>query len=92
MAFTFHMVYAAKVCTVLQLCSCGIDCISAFRLCVCVCVCVVYPLFRAHADQFAFFGSESCGRLQDQQNGVVSDRPEDMVDAFHTFFGIAALS
>ena len=60
--------------------------------CVCVCVCVVYPLFRAHADQFAFFGSESCGRLQDQQNGVVSDRPEDMVDAFHTFFGIAALS
>ncbi len=36
MAFTFHMVYAAKVCTVLQLCSCGIDCISAFRLCVCV--------------------------------------------------------
>ena len=61
-------------------------------VCVCVCVCVVYPLFRADANQFAFFGSESCGCLQDEQNGGISDRPEDMVDAFHTFFGIAALS
>ncbi|KAL0049986.1 hypothetical protein WJX82_002124 [Trebouxia sp. C0006] len=29
---------------------------------------------------------------QDEENGGISDRPEDMVDAFHTFFGIAALS
>lgn len=30
--------------------------------------------------------------LQDENDGGISDRPEDMVDAFHTFFGIAALS
>ena len=30
--------------------------------------------------------------LQDEHDGGISDRPEDMVDAFHTFFGIAALS
>ena len=35
---------------------------------------------------------ECCGRLQDEDNGGISDRPADMVDAFHTFFGIAALS
>ena len=52
----------------------------------------VYPLIRAHTTQFEFFGSEKCGRLQDEHNGGISDRPEDMVDAFHTFFGIAALS
>ena len=53
---------------------------------------VVYPCTRAHANQFEFFEGESCGRLQDEDNGGISDRPEDMVDAFHTFFGIAALS
>lgn len=30
--------------------------------------------------------------LQDEHDGGISDRPEDMVDAFHTFFGVAALS
>lgn len=29
---------------------------------------------------------------QDEVDGGISDRPEDMVDVFHTFFGIAALS
>lgn len=29
---------------------------------------------------------------QDQEDGGISDRPEDMVDVFHTFFGIAGLS
>ena len=30
--------------------------------------------------------------IQDEHDGGISDRPEDMVDAFHTFFGVAALS
>lgn len=30
--------------------------------------------------------------LQDEEDGGISDRPEDAVDAFHTFFGMAALS
>ena len=30
--------------------------------------------------------------VQDEHDGGISDRPEDMVDAFHTFFGLAALS
>ena len=30
--------------------------------------------------------------FQDEHDGGISDRPEDMVDAFHTFFGVAALS
>lgn len=30
--------------------------------------------------------------VQDEHDGGISDRPEDMVDAFHTFFGVAALS
>ena len=30
--------------------------------------------------------------LQDEHEGGISDRPEDMCDVFHTFFGIAALS
>lgn len=29
---------------------------------------------------------------QDEHQGGISDRPEDMCDVFHTFFGIAALS
>lgn len=33
-----------------------------------------------------------CTCMQDENDGGISDRPEDMVDAFHTFFGIAALS
>ena len=31
-------------------------------------------------------------RLQDEHDGGISDRPEDAVDVFHTFFGIAGLS
>ena len=27
--------------------------------------------------------------LQDEHGGGISDRPDDMVDVFHTFFGIA---
>lgn len=30
--------------------------------------------------------------MQDEARGGISDRPEDMVDVFHTFFGIAGLS
>ena len=30
--------------------------------------------------------------LQDEDDGGISDRPEDAVDVFHTFFGIAGLS
>ena len=30
--------------------------------------------------------------MQDEEDGGISDRPEDMVDVFHTFFGIAGLS
>lgn len=30
--------------------------------------------------------------MQDEHGGGISDRPEDMCDVFHTFFGIAALS
>ncbi len=29
---------------------------------------------------------------QDEEDGGISDRPEDLVDVYHTFFGIAALS
>jgi geranylgeranyl transferase type-2 subunit beta len=31
-----------------------------------------------------------CG--QDSENGGISDRPDDAVDVFHTFFGVAGLS
>ncbi|CAI7794563.1 unnamed protein product [Closterium sp. NIES-53] len=31
-------------------------------------------------------------RTQDEERGGISDRPNDMVDVFHTFFGIAGLS
>jgi geranylgeranyl transferase type-2 subunit beta len=30
--------------------------------------------------------------LQDEDGGGISDRPEDQVDVYHTFFGIAGLS
>ena len=30
--------------------------------------------------------------LQDEEGGGISDRPEDQVDVYHTFFGIAGLS
>lgn len=33
-----------------------------------------------------------CVRSQDEHDGGISDRPDDMVDVYHTFFGIAALS
>jgi geranylgeranyl transferase type-2 subunit beta len=29
---------------------------------------------------------------QDSENGGISDRPDDAVDVFHTFFGVAGLS
>jgi prenyltransferase beta subunit len=29
---------------------------------------------------------------QDPEKGGISDRPDDMADVFHTFFGIAGLS
>jgi hypothetical protein len=29
---------------------------------------------------------------QDEEDGGISDRPDDMVDVYHTFFGIAGLS
>eukprot|EP00850_Spirogloea_muscicola_P022913 SM000318S12215 [mRNA] locus=s318:104839:107258:+ [translate_table: standard] len=31
-------------------------------------------------------------RCQDDERGGIADRPEDMVDIFHTFFGLAGLS
>jgi len=30
--------------------------------------------------------------MQDAEDGGISDRPEDAVDVFHTFFGVAGLS
>lgn len=30
-----------------------------------------------------------CQTAQDEEGGGISDRPEDMVDVYHTFFGIA---
>lgn len=30
--------------------------------------------------------------IQDPENGGIADRPGDMVDVFHTCFGIAGLS
>lgn len=30
--------------------------------------------------------------VQDEEEGGISDQPEDMADVFHTFFGIAGLS
>lgn len=30
--------------------------------------------------------------LQDEEDGGISDRPEDMADIYHTYFGIAGLS
>lgn len=30
--------------------------------------------------------------MQDEDDGGISDRPEDMTDVYHTFFGIAGLS
>lgn len=29
---------------------------------------------------------------QDEHGGGISDRPDDMVDIFHTFFGVGALA
>lgn len=33
-----------------------------------------------------------CWLPQDEDGGGISDRPEDQVDVYHTFFGIAGLS
>ena len=30
--------------------------------------------------------------MQDEERGGISDRPDDMVDVYHTFFGVAGLS
>ncbi|GFH15685.1 uncharacterized protein HaLaN_11957 [Haematococcus lacustris] len=35
---------------------------------------------------------EAALRFIDEDDGGISDRPEDMADVYHTFFGIAALS
>lgn len=41
----------------------------------------------------AFFAPpDSCLPVQDSKNGGISDRPGDMVDVFHTVFGLAGLS
>lgn len=32
------------------------------------------------------------GKLQDTENGGISDRPDDAVDVYHTYFGIAGTS
>ena len=32
------------------------------------------------------------GMAQDEEGGGISDRPEDQVDVYHTFFGVAGLS
>jgi prenyltransferase beta subunit len=37
-------------------------------------------------------GQEFILSCQDPDNGGISDRPDDMADVFHTFFGIAGLS
>ena len=29
--------------------------------------------------------------LQDMENGGISDRPDDAIDVFHTFFGVAGI-
>lgn len=34
-------------------------------------------------------GLATCAMLQDDERGGISDRPDDMADVFHTFFGIA---
>ena len=39
-----------------------------------------------------FQGLTQIAALQDEHDGGISDRPEDAVDVFHTFFGIAGLS
>jgi hypothetical protein len=36
--------------------------------------------------------SDADGDLQDPEHGGIADRPGDMVDVFHTQFGIAGLS
>ncbi len=48
---------------------------------------LLWQLLRSHAMHHA---APSC--LQDEHDGGISDRPEDAVDVFHTFFGIAGLS
>ena len=37
-------------------------------------------------------GCVMCEHVQDEHGGGISDRPEDMVDVYHTFFGLAGLS
>ncbi len=46
----------------------------------------MYLLIIARTVQLAFFRSENYSRLQDENSGGISDRPEDIIDAFHTFF------
>ncbi len=36
--------------------------------------------------------SKPSALLQDEDDGGISDRPEDMCDVFHTYFGIGGLS
>ena len=42
--------------------------------------------------QWCLLTTQGCGEVQDEHGGGISDRPNDMVDVFHTFFGIASLS
>lgn len=31
------------------------------------------------------------GKSQDMENGGISDRPDDAVDVYHTYFGVAGM-
>ena len=56
------------------------------------------PAESKHAQAMPFEHRSVLGKLlmwlllQDEVGGGISDRPEDMVDVYHTFFGIAGLS
>ena len=55
--------------------------ITLSQVCVCVCVCAS-----------AFEWMTRYGRDQDGDDGGIADRPGDLADVFHTFFGLAGLS
>ncbi|KAH9792957.1 Geranylgeranyl transferase type-2 subunit beta [Citrus sinensis] len=57
-------------------------------------------LMRAFFSQADFMMEHSCRfslqccslNTQDMEDGGISDRPDDAIDVFHTFFGVAGLS
>lgn len=51
-------------------------------------------ILRCQVSTFDFMGPEMFRLIcyQDPENGGIADRPGDMVDVFHTHFGIAGLS